>query len=152
LKSYVRPRLGAVKLAQLDRMKVEWMAAEMLKQTKTAGGRLMLDDAGQPRETLSPVTVRRTFAALSVALSAAVSGRLLLANPAKGISVPRSDTKRIDWLTREQVHVLVDGTRDDLHGALWMLLAYTGLRPSEALGLAWSHLDLDAGALRVERS
>jgi integrase len=37
---------------------------------------------------------------------------------------------------------------DRLHG-LWVLLATTGMRRGEALGLRWSDLDLDAARLRV---
>ena len=32
---------------------------------------------------------------------------------------------------------------------LWVLLATTGMRHGEALGLRWSDVDLDAGRLRV---
>lgn len=37
---------------------------------------------------------------------------------------------------------------DRLH-PLWVLLATTGMRRGEALGLRWSDVDLDAGRLRV---
>jgi integrase len=37
-------------------------------------------------------------------------------------------------------------------GPLFLLLAGTGLRWSEAAGLAWKDLDLEAGLVRVERS
>ena len=38
---------------------------------------------------------------------------------------------------------------DDRLHALWVLLATTGMRRGEALGLRWSDVDLDAGRLRV---
>ncbi len=39
----------------------------------------------------------------------------------------------------------------DLH-ALWVLMATTGVRVGEALGLRWEDLDLDARTLRVNRT
>lgn len=40
-------------------------------------------------------------------------------------------------LSAAQVNALLDGTRDDALGALWAVLATTGLRLGEALGLEW---------------
>jgi integrase len=40
------------------------------------------------------------------------------------------------------------GVEDRLH-ALWVLLATTGMRRGEAVGLRWQDVDLDAGRLRV---
>jgi integrase len=48
--------------------------------------------------------------------------------------------------------VLMAGTRHDPLGALWALLATTGLRLGEPLGLQWPDLDLDGAELRVHRS
>jgi integrase len=41
---------------------------------------------------------------------------------------------------------------DDLLYALWFLLATTGLRRAEALGLRWSDLDLDAGRISIRQT
>ncbi|MDP9022265.1 MAG: site-specific integrase [Actinomycetota bacterium] len=42
--------------------------------------------------------------------------------------------------------------RDDEQYPLWLLLASTGMRRGEALGLPWRDLDLDAGRLAVRQS
>jgi integrase len=152
LRLYVRPHLGGLKLSALTKPVVQRMAAALLTQPLTSGGRVMTATDGQPVQTLSPVTVRRALAALSIALNAAVDARLLAVNPAQGIALPRGERKRIQWLTREQGAALIAGTAEDRHGALWHLLAGTGLRPGEALALAWGSVDLDAGVLRVERA
>lgn len=69
-------------------------------------------------------------------------------------------------LTAPQVRGLMDGTAGYrlppghagptappafLH-PLWVLLATTGLREAEALGLKWESVDLDGASLRVERT
>lgn len=43
----------------------------------------------------------------------------------------------------------VSAAAGDLLYPLWVLLATTGMRRGEALGLRWSDVDLDAGRLRV---
>jgi integrase len=47
---------------------------------------------------------------------------------------------------------LHDAVRADPDAPLWRLLAATGLRRGEALGLKWEDVDLDAGALRVRHN
>jgi integrase len=55
-------------------------------------------------------------------------------------------------LTASQVITLFETARDDPLYALWVVLATTGLRLGEALGLRWDDIDLDAGTLRVQRA
>ena len=51
-----------------------------------------------------------------------------------------------------QLAAFLEATSDDrLHG-LWHLLALTGMRRGEALGLRWEDVDLEAGRLSVRRA
>lgn len=151
LNSYVRPSLGNLKLCQLTRPRLQQLAANLLAQPKK---RVETSEATHtaPVETLSPVTVRRALAALSVALNGAVEARLLGSNPAQRISLPRARRREVKWLGREEVIQLIDGTTGDRHGPLWALLVTTGMRPGEALGLFWDHVDCDAKLVRIQQS
>src|SRR5690606_2341775 len=40
----------------------------------------------------------------------------------------------------------------DRHFALWTVLLTGGLRPGEALGLAWEHVNLEEGKIHVQRA
>jgi integrase len=52
----------------------------------------------------------------------------------------------------EQLKVFLKATTNDrLHG-LWHLLALTGMRRGEALGLRWADVDLEAGRIAVRRA
>ena len=56
-------------------------------------------------------------------------------------------------LSREDLTALLRAAREEGDRfALWFLLASTGMRPGEALGLRWGDLDLEARTLRVERT
>lgn len=54
------------------------------------------------------------------------------------------------YLTASQVRRIIDEARDERHWPLWVVIVTTGLRVSEALGLAWSDVDMDAATLRVD--
>jgi integrase len=54
--------------------------------------------------------------------------------------------------TAGQLALFLKYTTDDRLCALWELLATTGLRRSEALGLRWCDLDLDEGRLSVRQT
>ncbi len=50
------------------------------------------------------------------------------------------------------MRTLLNATRDHRLHALFVVFAVLGLRRSEALGLRWDDVDLEAGVLRVRRS
>ena len=48
--------------------------------------------------------------------------------------------------------MFLDGARGSRHWPAYLLLATTGLRRGEALGLRWSDLDLDAGRASIRQT
>lgn len=122
---YLVPALGRRRLDQLSPPMVREMLAAL-----TASGR-------------SPRTVQYVRAVLRRALNQAVSDGLLLVNPAAGRGmVPKRTQREMSVLNVAQVNRLLSETRDDPHHALWATLLTTGLRPSEALGLQSSDVNL----------
>jgi integrase len=55
-------------------------------------------------------------------------------------------------LTDDQLRQLFEATKASHLHALWVLLATTGLRLGEALGLIWPDVDLERGRLTVRRA
>lgn len=51
--------------------------------------------------------------------------------------------------TRDQLRRFLDGTREHWLSPLWTLLAYSGVRLSEALALTWTDVDLAAGRVTI---
>ena len=90
--------------------------------------------------SLSPTVVRRTHQVLSGVLADAVTDNLIARNPAAGVKLPRLTSRRKEYLTHGQVGALADAA--GAHGALVLMLAYTGLRWGEAIGLRVKDLDL----------
>jgi len=108
---------------------------------------------------LGPNTILKVHVLLGTILQAAVDDRLIAQNPARS---PRANPpsarevkgRRLEvqpW-TMEQLDTFLRWSqgRHWLHPA-WVVLAYTGLRRSELLGLQWGDVDLHKGLLRVRR-
>jgi integrase len=94
---------------------------------------------------LSPRTVRLVHSIIRAALGKAARDRRIAANPAVGATLPREADREIHPLDRDQLARLLatsEQTASRWH-ALWMVLAFGGLRPSEALGLPWPNIGTD---------
>lgn len=96
-------------------------------------------------------TVGYVHATLRAALEDAVREELLDRNVAKLVRVPRPPKVEREPLSVDEVKVLLRHSREDRLFALIVVLALLGVRRSEALGLTWADVDLDAGWLQVRR-
>jgi integrase len=77
---------------------------------------------------------------LAAILGDAVRDNLIARNPASGVKLSRSTHKRSLYLTHQQVGALAAAS--GAHEGLVLLLAYTGLRWGEAIGLRVRDLDM----------
>jgi integrase len=115
-RTHVEPVWGHVSVAGVDAGAVEaWIAA----MGATGAG---------------ATTVLRAYGVLSGILGAAVKSRRLAVNPAKGVeNLPRKTARRHVYLTADDVAALAN--ESGRHRALVLVLAYTGIRWGEAIGL-----------------
>jgi len=93
-------------------------------------------------------------AILHRALKDAVRWGRLSRNPIDAADPPRvnGSARELKTWTAEQLAAFLAATRDDRLHALWHLLALTGMRRGEALGLQWDDIDLEAASLSVRRA
>lgn len=101
---------------------------------------------------LSRCTVSQAHSVLHNALEKAIEWGLIGRNPSEYASVPRPERNEMKTLSEEQVRQLFVATRDDEFHALWVVLASTGLRLGEALGLKWDDFDYANNRLSVRRA
>ncbi|MDP2954130.1 MAG: tyrosine-type recombinase/integrase [Chloroflexota bacterium] len=101
---------------------------------------------------LSRRSVELTHAILHRALRQAVQWSLVGRNVTEAVSVPRPGRREMKTLTAEQVQDLFSTTAGDRLHALYVLLATTGLRLGEALGLKWEDIDFNTGRLTIQRA
>jgi integrase len=94
---------------------------------------------------------------LGKCLAAAVDSELLVSNPARRAAVPKpgstaSGHKKVRSWPRDDLRRFLDLAREQRNYPAWLLLATTGLRRGEVLGLSWGALDLDKATLSVTRT
>ena len=132
VQAHIVPRLGGLKLQRLDRVAVGRWVTDL-----TSTG-------------LAPKTVRNAHAVLSKALDDAMELELVARNAAartKGLPVTQPTPPKT-W-TADQLGRFLEATADDRLGILWRVLAVTGCRRGEALGLRWADVDLAAETMTI---
>ena len=100
---------------------------------------------------LSPSTVRRDLLTLRAALDRAVKWKLIGENPAREVRPPRVERRAWPVLSPEELRRLFASTRQsrDRLYPVWVVLATSGLRLGEVLGLRWEDVDFATGELSV---
>lgn len=133
---YLTPALGRLRLDRLTTADVE-----------RAERAILAGDYGQ----VAVATVHRVHATLMSALNHAVRRRLIHANPAALVELPRAQRPEIAVWTYDQTAAFLSGTRADPWHLIYRLMLITGLRRGEALGLLWKDWSPSTGALHVRR-
>jgi integrase len=103
-------------------------------------------------DPLSPSTVRKVYNAAVKALDTAVRDKAIPSNPLRAVDRPKVARVPVPVATADHTDAAIEATKDMRIGPLVVLVAYTGMRVGEALGLRWADLDLDAGTATIWRS
>ncbi len=101
---------------------------------------------------LDPQTVRHVRGTLRRGLADALRDGLITRNAAALSRPSRLPHRERSILDATQARSLIETTRTTRYGPLWTILVTTGLRISEALGLAWSDVAPDAITVRLALS
>ncbi len=129
---HIIPRLGALPMQRIERSTIGRWVSELVAAN------------------LSPKSVRNVHGVLAKALSDAVELELLSRNVAtrtKGLP-PATRPQPRAW-DADQLRRFLAATATDRLAPLWRLVAMTGCRRGEALGLRWKDVDLDAGVATI---
>jgi len=141
---HICPHVGSVQLQKLSGSQINTLYAKLALTGKKDG-----------KSGLSPLSIRHVHATLHRALKDAVRWERITRNPIDAADPPsiRGDgSKELKTWSAEQLKAFLDSTKDERLSPLWHLLAMTGMRRGEALGLRWEDVDLEAGRLSVRRA
>lgn len=127
--------------------------ASMLRRAAACTQAGRLQPGGVAPTGLDPRTVAYIHTILHRALKDAVRWDRLARNPADAADPPRSGQRggavqAWDGPTLRTFLTTARAEGDRLY-ALWVVLASTGMRRGEVLGLRWADVDLDGGHLRI---
>lgn len=128
---HVEPRWGTTDVGQVQHSDVQAWASELATRR-------------------SATVTLRAHGILAGVLDAAVADRRVPRNVARAISLPRKVGKRHVYLTHEQVEALAEECGDNK--TLVLVLAYTGLRWGELVGLRVRNLDMLRRRIQVDEN
>jgi integrase len=143
LEAHAIPHFGSTPLRDIDRKQVKVLIAKL------------------QRQGLADATVARYLAPVRALFSDAVDDGDLAANPAlkltinkkagrKSAEAPESPDERQKALTRAELAAVLAAIPEQ-HRLIFEVMAHTGCRISEALGLEWRDLGENGATLRIER-
>jgi integrase len=133
--AHVIDTIGAAKVAKLTPESVRDLDRLLVKRKKTSSQR------------------ERAYGVLSAALSWAVRQEIATRNVCTVVAAPKvTKTRNVRSLTEAETRRLIEKSRCERLGALYVLAIGTGLRQGELFGLTWQHLDLERGVVRVEQA
>ncbi len=143
-REHIIPRLGSLQLQKLTPAAINALYAHLSEHGRVHGG-----------GPLSASSVRRVHAVLHRSCHDAVRWGRLTVNPVAGADPPKASAEHDDRLpvwNAEQLASFLAAVAEDRLYALWRLLAMTGMRRGEALGLAWVDVDMEAGSVTIRRA
>jgi len=133
LRNHLLPDLGAAKLSEIARSDVQDLADRLLARG------------------LDPSTIRNALMPLRAIYRRAVARGEIAVNPTTGLELPAVRGRRDRIASPAEAAALLAALPED-ERPLWATALYGGLRRGELMALAWEHVDLAEGVIRVNRS
>lgn len=143
VRHHVAPHIGCRRLDKLDGSMLNELYATLLERGRQNG------------TGLSPATVRRVHTTLHRAFRDAMRWELIARNPAASADPPKlRASQRVEFSTwsADELRGFLEFVRNDRLYPLWLLLATTGMRRGEVLGLRWCDVDLERGEAAVRQT
>ena len=136
VKKYIVPYIGHMALQKIGPTDIKALESDWLSQGMSKQG------------------VAYSHRILSACLKYGVRMEVIFRNPAEVVEPPKIERKEIHPPSPSTVKEILEKSeslREPLFPALW-LIAYTGLRRGECLGLEWNNIDLNGQKISVVQS
>src|SRR5690625_1472606 len=137
IENILKPLLGKYKLAKLDDMTYERVFINKLLQNYAIS------------------SVKMYHKLFRIAVNAAVKNKRLSENNFDHIIIPDKTIKAENFLNQSDLTTILTAAQDVLNitnYSMLLLLANTGMRKGEALGLQWQNIDLENNTIKIERT
>lgn len=101
---------------------------------------------------LSPKTLRLHKIILQQTLKEAVRNNILQSNPCDNLILPQLQRYEYDFYTAKELNELFEAIKDEPLYPFIKITAIYGLRRSEALGLKWDSVNLEANTITIKHT
>lgn len=109
------------------------------------------EKTGKP---LAPKTIRHNLSLISDVFTYAVKMGLVSDNPCSKVTIPKGEVKEKQIYSQEEMEVLLTKLMGEplKYKVFFYLIAYSGFRRSEMLGLEWKDIDFEHNIISVRRT
>jgi integrase len=142
---YINPSIGHLRIDEISTEHLENFYIEM----QNKGRKKTLKNG---TIALSSKTVRNIASVIHKALKDAVRLKQIAFNPSDSALKPKLTAPDIDFMTPENLMKYVASIQGHRYGPVLQLVALTGMRRGEILGLSWKDIDFKAGAINIHRT
>ena len=148
--THIIPALGNIKLSELTAPLIQAFYNEL---GRTGHSKSKVDKTTNQIVTtysaLSPKSIKNIHSILSKCLNTAIDVKYLKENPCSRTSLPVIEKKEINPLTESQIKEFIRKLDEEEYSALYKIIAFTGVRKAEALGMTWDSINLKTGVWHV---
>lgn len=150
IRTYIKPLIGQTRLDRLTTLQVEQIESRLTRPCPSPNteGKCV----HKPSHGLSDATARQTFVILKDALGDAVKAGHIRRSPAENADAPGTHQAQRPHLQTPVADRVLKLAEKQGTAARWYCALEMGLRQSEALGLTWGLVDLDAGWMSIEQT
>ena len=144
LRHRVYPAIGHL---SIDKITVRQLQAFVNSLAKEGSN----EKTGKP---LAPKTIRHNLSFISDVFSYAVRMELISDNPCSKVVIPKGEVKEKQIYSQEEMELLLTRIMSEpvKYKAFFFLIAYSGFRRSEMLGLEWKDIDFENNIISVRRT
>ena len=140
----VYPALGHLRIDKITARQIQAFLNSMAKDGANKR-------TGKP---LSPKTIHHHLELISDIFGYAIKMELVSDNPCSKVSIPKGEVKEKQIYPREEMAMLLTKMDGEplKYKAFFYLMAYSGFRRGEMLGLEWKDIDFENGIISVKRT
>jgi len=104
--------------------------------------------------TLSEKSIKHHYDILRIIFNYAEKQEFIEKNPIKKVDAPRTVKRPVDALTQDQARIFFSAIREckPEYRCMMLLMATTGIRRGECLGLQWQDFNFDENTLHISRN
>lgn len=140
----VYPAIGHLRMDKITARQLQGFVNSLAKEGAN-------EKTGKP---LAPKTIRHNLSFISDVFSYAVKMDLLSDNPCRKVTIPKGEVKEKPIYSQEEMALLLTRINGEptKYRAFFFLIAYSGFRRSEMLGLEWKDIDFENNIISIKRT
>lgn len=140
----VYPAIGHLRIDKITARQLQGFVNSLAKEGAN-------EKTGNP---LVPKTIRHNLSFISDVFSYAVRMDLVADNPCRKVTIPKGEVKEKPIYSQEEMAQLLTAINGEptKYRAFFFLIAYSGFRRSEMLGLEWKDVDFEHNIISVKRT